>query len=87
MDIHNGITNAYLIGQLAKDDRVEEQMGHKLIKQAIDHIRPGFERFGCRTICIDCEEPLVKFYEREGFLKVALVQLTDCLEWFVSFNL
>ncbi len=70
MDLHDGMTNAYLIGQLAKDDRIEEYIGHDLIRLAIDLIHTGFEMFGCRTICIDCKEPLVKFYEGEGFIKI-----------------
>ncbi len=70
MDLHDGMTNAYLIGQLAKDDRIEEHIGHDLIKLAINLIRPGFDMFGCRTICIDCKEPLVRFYEKEGFVRI-----------------
>ncbi|MBQ8178913.1 MAG: hypothetical protein IJ026_00495 [Candidatus Methanomethylophilaceae archaeon] len=71
MDLHDNMTDAYLIGQLAKDDRVEERMGHELIRVAINLIRPGFEMFGCRTIRIDCKEPLLKFYEREGFFRIS----------------
>ena len=71
MDLVNNMANAYLIGQLAKDDCVTESIGHELIRTAIDLIRPGFEMFGCRTICIDCKEPLLKFYEREGFFKIS----------------
>lgn len=71
MDLHNNMTNAYLIGQLAKDDRVKEHMGHELIRTAIDLIRPGFEMFGCRTICIDCKKPLIRFYEKEGFFRIS----------------
>ena len=71
MDLHDNMTNAYLIGQLAKDDRVDEHIGHELIKMAINLIRPGFEMFGCRIICIDCKKPLIEFYEREGFFRIS----------------
>ncbi len=70
MDLCNNSTNAYLIGQLAKDDRVEAHIGHDLVEQALDLIRPGFESYGCRMVCVDCKESLLDFNEKESFFKI-----------------
>ncbi len=70
MDLDDGKTVGYLIGQLAKDDSVEEHVGHDLIDMAIGKLHVSFMQNGGRVICIDCKGPLLDFYKNEGFTLV-----------------
>lgn len=67
MDVSEGSAIAYLIGQLAKDDCVKKKFGHTLMQLSLDLLRVSNLQVGCRTICIDCKEKLIKFYKEEGF--------------------
>jgi hypothetical protein len=71
MDLSGGEGIAYLIGQLAKDDSVDGHIGHDLVQLAVDLLRQSHRQVGCRTICVDCKEPLLKFYRGESFVQVS----------------
>ena len=70
MDLNDGETVGYLIGQMAKDDSVEEQMGHRMLSFAKSMLHKSYMQNGGRVICIDCKGPLVDYYRKEGFLTV-----------------
>ena len=70
MNASKGSAIAYLIGQLAKDDCVKEKFGHTLMQLSLDLLRVSNLQVGCRTICIDCKEKLIKFYKEEGFMMI-----------------
>jgi len=55
---------------MAKDDSVEEQMGHRMLSFAKNMLHKSYMQNGGRVICIDCKGPLVDYYGKEGFLMV-----------------
>lgn len=70
MDLSGGKTVGYLIGQLAKDDSVKEHIGHYLMDVAAEQLKVSYMQNGGRVMCIDCKEPMIGYYENEGFVLV-----------------
>ena len=67
MDLSDGKTVGYLIGQLAKDDSVKEHIGHDLLDTAVEQLMVSYKQNGGRVMCIDCKEPMIGYYEDTGF--------------------
>ena len=64
---------AYLIGQLAKNDRFASRIkGEDLLRAAIAAIAELHDAIGGRFIAIDCKpaKGLMDFYERNGFVQI-----------------
>jgi len=70
MDLHNGETVGYLIGQMAKDDTVTEHIGGTMLKFSENMLYISYRQNGGRVICIDCKKELLEFYAQEGFTLV-----------------
>lgn len=62
----------YLIGQLARDDghSPEDISGQEILSFAKDRLIAARSFVGGRFVAIDCEEPLVPFYQDRGFALV-----------------
>ena len=67
MDVHKGVSQSYLLGQIGKADGVEKGIGSMLIRFAISIFSQSFRSIGCRTVKLDCKHGLIKFYEKNGF--------------------
>lgn len=69
MNVNKEVAQAYLLGQLAKADGVENGFGKDMIGQALSLFREGQNMFGCRVVRLDCkhEPKLTKYYESCGF--------------------
>ena len=64
------LDDEYLIGQLAKDDSVKDHIGHYLMDAATEQLKVSYMQNGGRVMCIDCKEPMIGYYENEGFVLV-----------------
>ena len=71
MNIHNGISQSYLIGQLCKANGVGRGIGPKMIDFSLRVFNQSFKSIGCRVVRADCKTDLIKFYEKNGFQKVS----------------
>jgi hypothetical protein len=60
---------AYLIAQIAKDERVPDKIGGAMIKEALEYIKMAREHVGGRIVVIECvpDDKLIRFYEDNGF--------------------
>ncbi|MDR0198376.1 MAG: GNAT family N-acetyltransferase [Methanomassiliicoccaceae archaeon] len=67
IDVHRGVSQSYLIGQLGKADGVGKGVGPKLIEFALSIFNQSFRSIGCRTVRLDYKHDLIKFYEKNGF--------------------
>lgn len=70
MDLNGNRAVGYLIGQMAKDDRVQEHIGHSLISKALRLLNVSYMMNGGRVVCVDCKKELLPFYQREGFVLI-----------------
>lgn len=70
MNINRGVAQSYLIGQLAKADGEPKGMAPILIDTAMSYLKMANEVTGCRIARLDCQEPLKKIYEENGFISV-----------------
>ncbi|MDE6059511.1 MAG: hypothetical protein K2G44_05700 [Clostridia bacterium] len=61
--------SAFLIGHIAKDDRVKEKLGDQIIEMANDLLLEAQEIVGGRLVYIDCKgiPELIEYYERNHF--------------------
>ncbi len=61
--------SAYLIGHIAKNDGVTEQLGKTLIDMALERIYLAQKHVGGRIAYLDCKDilPLRRLYEQNGF--------------------
>ncbi|NLL94543.1 MAG: hypothetical protein GX224_02130 [Thermoplasmatales archaeon] len=66
----DGRSPAYLIGQISKNDSEEKGFGRVLMDIGLKILETGHEMFGCRTVCVDCREPLLDYYEKYGFKRI-----------------
>ena len=71
MDVHEGVSQSYLLGQLGKADGMEKGIGSMLIRFAIDIFNQSFRSIGCRTVRLDCKKELIDYYEKNGFSLVS----------------
>jgi hypothetical protein len=62
-----------LIAQLARCDKYDGMFisGQRLIEDAEDVIEQGRQYLGGKIIYLDCKEPLISFYERNGYVLLA----------------
>jgi len=77
MNVHNGISQSYLIGQLCKADNVEKGIGPKLIEFALSIFNKSFKSVGCRVVRADCKADLLDFYRENGFHQVSQTKEAD----------
>ena len=70
MDLNDNETVGYLIGQMAKDDSVFKSIGGKMLSFAQNMLYVSYRQNGGRAICIDCKEPMIEYYRKEGFILV-----------------
>ena len=61
--------SAFLIGHIAKNDRVKESLGDYILNNAISLLLQAQEIVGGRLVYLDCKdiEPLKAFYQKNGF--------------------
>ena len=61
--------SAYLIGHIAKDDRIKQSMGDRILEVAINLLLDAQKIVGGRIVYLDCkdEDKLIKLYERNNF--------------------
>ena len=61
--------SAFLIGHIAKNDRVKESLGDYILNNAISLLLQAQEIVGGRLVYLDCKdiEPLKAFYQENGF--------------------
>jgi hypothetical protein len=61
-----------LIAQLARADGVSKEVitGQQLIENAEEVIEQGRRFLGGKVIYLDCKEPLVEFYENNGYVLI-----------------
>ena len=85
MDVHKGVFQSYLIGQLGKADGAERGMGPKLIEFAISVFDQSFRSVGCRTVRLDCKQSLIKFYEGNGFKLISKEEDDDLFHMVMLF--
>lgn len=67
LHLMNGVTTAFLIGQLGKADHIEDKLGVKMIDFAKSLFDQTRSISGGRIICVDCKEQLVHYYESLSF--------------------
>ncbi len=67
VDPVTGDVQAYLIGQLCRARDSPLGFGKALLDRAFRKIWPSFNSVGCRVVRLDCEDALVKYYEKNGF--------------------
>jgi len=58
-----------LVGQLGRSDAfgTDDINGHEMIEDAEDVIDHGRYYLGGKIVYLDCREPLIKFYEQNGY--------------------
>ena len=62
-----GVSQAYLLGQLARSKGSPEGFGDKLIDYALKLFCKAKTIVGCRMVRLDCSDNLIQYYERHGF--------------------
>ena len=62
-----GVSQMYLLGQLARSDDSEPGLGSSLLEDAIDTINWAYLAVGCRVVRVDCTDDLVNYYIKHGF--------------------
>lgn len=67
MNAHDGIVQAYLIGQLSRSDNSEKGVGVKLLDYALSQLNQYREGVGCRVVRIDCHKELIPYYSNLRF--------------------
>jgi len=67
MNLNNGIAQAYLIGQLAREDDAMPGLGRKMLDEALVIFSGVKEKIGCRMVRLDCKDELVDYYTSYGF--------------------
>ena len=67
MNVRKDVAQAYLIGQIGKQDGGERGLGSFAITCAKELIEEANSKVGCRVIRLDCKPPLVKYYSDNGF--------------------
>ena len=58
---------AYLIGQLARSEKVSKGSGSAYLKTALEYISSASDLVGGRLIYLDCTQNKEKYYEEHGF--------------------
>lgn len=77
LHLSNGVTAAFLIGQLGKADHIEDKLGVKMIDFAKSLFDKTRSISGGRIICVDCKEQLVHYYESLNFRVINKDEETD----------
>ncbi|MDR1042347.1 MAG: hypothetical protein LBL54_00400, partial [Clostridiales Family XIII bacterium] len=68
-----------LVGQLARADGFDasDVNGQEMIEDAEVLIEKGRYYLGGKVIYLDCKEPLIKFYEKNGYASVIQTPYPD----------
>ncbi len=57
----------FLLGQIAKDDKMHAGYGKEILDMAISKIRTAQQNVACRFLYLDCIKSLRSYYEKQGF--------------------
>ena len=76
--------SAYLIGHIAKDDSVQEEMGTIILDQCFDLIKESQKIVGGRIVYLDCkdEEKIKNIYITNGFKFLQKSENTQLLQYY-----
>ncbi|MDR3205983.1 MAG: hypothetical protein LBT41_02645 [Candidatus Methanoplasma sp.] len=70
MNADGGVSQAYLIGQLARADDSPKGLGRTMFDIAMAILFSMNETIGCHTVRVDCTDELVGYYTGYGFVTV-----------------
>lgn len=76
--------SAYLIGHIAKDDRIKQSMGDFILDAAQSMLFRAQQLVGGRLVYLDCKDEvnLKKLYERNGFKYFNTSQQSGLLQYY-----
>jgi hypothetical protein len=68
-----------LVGQLARADGFDSSdiSGQEMIEDAEELIEKGRYYLGGKIVYLDCKDPLIKFYEKNGYISVIQTPYSD----------
>ncbi|MDO5852805.1 MAG: hypothetical protein Q4Q62_01830 [Thermoplasmata archaeon] len=70
VDSDTSVAQAYLLGQLARNDGSPKGYGKEMVDEALEVMHQCKERVGCRLVRVDCDDDLIPYYESLGFTLV-----------------
>lgn len=76
--------SAFLIGHLAKNDRIKEPLGEYILENALDLLFQAQQIVGGRLVYVDCKDviSLKIFYEKNGFKYFKTSQESGLLQYY-----
>ena len=72
VDPNSDVAQAYLLGQLGRDDHSPRGFGAVLLEEALDRLRTSKGIVGCRLVRLDCADELIGYYTEKGFRTVVV---------------
>lgn len=67
LNIHEGVVQAFLIGQLSRSDSSFKGLGAELLEIALASLNGIRAKLGCNAVRLDCHENMVPYYRDKGF--------------------
>ncbi|MCQ2071017.1 MAG: hypothetical protein MJZ68_07790 [archaeon] len=67
LNAHDGVVQAFLIGQLSRADYSPKGLGAELLKEALKDLNTHRADLGCNAVRVDCHENMLGYYRDKGF--------------------
>lgn len=86
LNVHEGVVQAYLIGQLSRSDCSFKGLGAELLNLALTNLNGYRANLGCNAVRLDCHDNMIEYYLHKGFkfvkkdLKTGLCQMIAILK-------
>ncbi len=77
IDDSTKVAQAYLLGQIGRDDRSPKGFGKVLLTEALDRFTSANRLVGCRMIRVDCTDELISYYTGNKFIHIGRNEKKD----------